>query len=68
MDSKKLALAYIEWRKKKSIKNFKRMLSDGFSGGNCLVWRTWRVIKNTVTGKYERLYQEYWKGRWGNNG
>lgn len=60
MQEEKLALAYFQWRKKKNLKNFRRMLSDGFIGG-CKLWRAWRVIKNTVSGKYERLYQEYWK-------
>ena len=61
MKEEKLALAYFQWRKKKNFKNFRRMISDGFTGG-CKLWRAWRVIKNTVSGKYERTYQEYWKG------
>ncbi|MDU6263723.1 MAG: hypothetical protein E6600_04380 [Anaerocolumna aminovalerica] len=24
-------------------------------------WKIWRVINNTLSGKYERLYQQYWK-------
>jgi hypothetical protein len=60
MKKEKLARAYFLWRKKKSICNFKRMLKDGFHGG-FIVWRAWRVIKNTLSGKYEKLYQEYWK-------
>jgi hypothetical protein len=60
MWQEKLALAYFEWRKKKNLKNFKRMLSNGFHGGR-MYWKIWRVIKNTLSGKYERLYQQYWK-------
>lgn len=39
MRKEKLALAYIEWRKHKNVKNFKRMLNDGFRGG----WLPWRI-------------------------
>ena len=60
MRQEKLARAYFEWRKKKSFTNFKGMLKDGFRGG-FIIWRIWRVIKNTVSGKYEMLYQKYWK-------
>lgn len=60
MKQEKLAKAYMEWRKKKSFKNFKRMLADGFTGG-WLVWRIWRVVWNTMSKKYEKLYQENWK-------
>lgn len=60
MDSIKLRNAYLLWRRKKSIKNFKLMLRDGFTGG-VLLWRIWRVIKNTLSGKYENLYEKYWK-------
>ena len=60
MKQEKLARAYFKWRKKKSIVNFKRMINDGFTGG-LIVWRIFRVVKNTLSGKYERLYQEYWE-------
>lgn len=60
MKAEKLGLAYMQWRKKKNIYNFRVMVRDGFTGGNAL-WRCWRVIKNTISGKYEGLYLEYWK-------
>ena len=60
ISQQKLMTAYLSWRKKKSIKHFSILVRDGFSGG-LLVWRTGRVIKNIVSGKYERLYEKYWK-------
>lgn len=59
-DEELLRDAYIQWRAKKSIENFRRILKDGFSGG-FLVWRIWRVIRNTwINGRYEELYKERW--------
>ena len=60
ISQQKLMMAYLSWRKKKSIKNFSILVEDGFIGG-LLVWRIGRVIKNIISGKYERLYEKYWK-------
>ena len=57
-----LGKAYIQWRKKKNLYTMRLMLKDGFTDGT-LLWRFYRLIKDTVTGKYEQLYHQYWKGK-----
>lgn len=57
---RKLRDAYLLWREKKTLKNFRRMLRDGFTGG-FIVWRMWIVIRHTwIDGRYEEIYNERW--------
>lgn len=48
-------IAVREWNRKKSMRNFMRLYRDGFyymSLWQNPLWRVYRIIKDTLTGKY----------------
>ena len=50
--------ALLEWERKKSLDNFRRVYGECFTGGN-FIWRTWRIIRNTITGRYVEMLEMY---------
>ena len=50
--------ALLEWERKKSLDNFRRVYRECFTGGN-FIWRTWRIIRNTITGRYVEMLEMY---------
>lgn len=50
--------ALLEWERKKSLDNFRRVYRECFTGGN-FIWRTWRIIRNTITGRYAEMLEMY---------
>ena len=50
--------ALLEWERKKSLDNFRRVYRECFTCGN-FIWRTWRIIRNTITGRYVEMLEMY---------
>ena len=46
--------ALLEWERKKNLDNFRRVYRECFTGGN-FIYRTWRIIRNTITGRYVEM-------------
>ena len=52
----KFYIAIQKWNKKKNLSNFILMYTDGFTYHSSIkkpIFRVYRIIKNTVTGKYK---------------
>jgi hypothetical protein len=48
-------LAVKEWCVKKSLTNFKRLYRDGFDSTAFFGFRFWRIIRNTISGRYRGI-------------
>ena len=44
-----------EWCVKKNFTNFKRLYRDGFDSTAFFGFRIWRIIRNTITGRYRGI-------------
>lgn len=58
MENKKAYDAIVCWVEKPSVKNFFKLYRDGFTIRFIWwrpLWRIWRIIRNTVTGKYKQI-------------
>lgn len=54
---KKFYKAIQQWNKKKNLSNFILMYTDGFTYHSPIenpIFRVYRIIKNTVSGKYKK--------------
>lgn len=49
-----------DWTEHKTIKTFKLVYNFAFLGGNP-VWRTWRIIRNTLKSTYKEMIKDYEK-------
>ena len=71
MDDKKLFYkAVCQWNKKKNPKTFFTLYRDGFTHYTLRenpVWRVYKIIKNTLSGKYQWCENEL-KKRYENGG
>ena len=50
--------AIVNWVENPSIKNFFKLYKDGFTIRFIWwrpLWRIWRIIRNTVTGRYKEI-------------
>ena len=50
--------ALLEWERKKRLDNFRRVYRECFTSGN-FIYRTWRIIRNTITGRYVEMLEMY---------
>ena len=48
-------IAIKEWCVKKNFTNFKRLYRDAFGRNAFWGFRIWRIIRNTITGRYRRI-------------
>ena len=48
-------LAVKEWCVKKNLTNFKRLYRDGFDSTAFFGFRIWRIIRNTISGRYRGI-------------
>ena len=54
--------AVITWRKHKNLTNLKRLVKDGFQGGR-IYWRLWRILINSLSGRYRKIQEGYEEGK-----
>ena len=57
-ENKKAYDAIIRWVENPSIKNFFKLYKDGFIIRFIWwrpLWRIWRIIRNTATGRYKKI-------------
>jgi hypothetical protein len=48
-------VAIKEWCEKKNFTNFKRLYHDAFARNAFWGFKIWRIIRNTVTGRYRKI-------------
>ena len=48
-------IAIKEWCVKKNFSNFKRLYHDAFGCNAFFGFRIWRIIRNTVSGRYRGI-------------
>ena len=55
--------AICKWNREKSFKNFKELYRQGFTPSlkDIFGWRIYRIIRNTLTGRYKELEVELGK-------
>jgi hypothetical protein len=46
------------WTERKSLNNFKSVYHSAFTGGNP-IWRVWRILRNTISGRYKEMVVDY---------
>ena len=57
-ENKKGYDAIVHWVENPSIKNFFKLYRDGFTFRFIWwrpLWRIWRIIRNTATGRYKQI-------------
>lgn len=50
--------ALVAWNEKKSLKNFIQLYKDGFDTNAFFGFKIWRIIRNTITGRYKNIEQK----------
>lgn len=60
MDWSKCYKVVFEWNRKKSLRNFIQIYKYGFRRSRIhnLIWRIYRIIKNTLSGRYKKFERE----------
>lgn len=51
----------VKWVEHKSFKNFLKLYKDGFLLNHLWMrplWRIWRIIRNTVTKRYDEIVKD----------
>lgn len=59
--NKKTYTVIVEWVEHKSFKNFLKLYKDGFLFNHLWtrpIWRIWRIIRNTVTKRYDEIVKD----------
>jgi hypothetical protein len=59
--NKKTYAAIVKWVEHKSLKNFFKLYKDGFLFNRlwtCPLWRIWRIIRNTITKRYDEIAKD----------
>lgn len=62
MIKRKFYEAVIAWNKKKNFSTFIQIYKDGFNSNAFFGFRIWRIIRNTLTGRYKDLETKVNKG------
>ena len=47
--------AVVKWNRKKNLSTFKRLYRDGFDTTAFFGFRIWRIIRNTIIGRYKDI-------------
>lgn len=62
MIERKFYEAVIAWNKRKKFSTFIQMYRDGFNSNAFFGYRVWRIIRNTLKGRYKDLEIKVNKG------
>lgn len=55
MIERKFYEAVVAWNKKKKFSTFIQLYKDGFDSNAFFGFRVWRIIRNTLIGRYKDL-------------
>jgi hypothetical protein len=58
MVKRKFYEAVVAWNKKKNFSTFIQMYKNGFDSSAFFGFRVWRIIRNTVIGRYKDIEEK----------
>ena len=60
--SKDFYTALCAWNRTKNLTTFIQLYHDGFSPNSFCLFRVYRIIRNTLQGKYNKIEEQVKKG------
>lgn len=55
MVKRKFYEAVVAWNEKKNFSTFTRLYRDGFDSNAFFGFRVWRIVRNTIIGRYKDI-------------